>query len=38
MFTGEMAMEHAQIDVNDPDFWSKVLPDLVRIFVRLIFV
>lgn len=22
-------MEHADIDVNDPDFWRKVLPDLV---------
>lgn len=22
-------MEHAEIDVNDPDFWKKVLPDLV---------
>jgi hypothetical protein len=30
MFTGELAMEHAEIDVNDPDFWKKVLPDLVR--------
>ena len=29
MFTGESAMEHAEIDVNDPDFWKKVLPDLV---------
>jgi superfamily II DNA or RNA helicase len=29
MFTGENAMEHAEIDVNDPDFWKKVLPDLV---------
>lgn len=29
MFTGSTAMEHAEIDVNDPDFWSKVLPDLV---------
>ena len=24
MFTGENAMEHAEIDVNDPDFWKKV--------------
>jgi len=30
MFTGESAMEHAEVDVNDPDFWKKVLPDLVR--------
>ena len=29
MFTGDSAMEHAEIDVNDPDFWKKVLPDLV---------
>jgi superfamily II DNA/RNA helicase len=29
MFTGATAMEHAEIDVNDPDFWKKVLPDLV---------
>jgi hypothetical protein len=29
MFTGASAMEHAEIDVNDPDFWKKVLPDLV---------
>lgn len=29
MFTGDTAMEHAEIDVNDPDFWKKVLPDLV---------
>jgi hypothetical protein len=29
LFTGDMAMEHAEIDVNDPDFWKKVLPDLV---------
>lgn len=29
MFTGATAMEHAEIDVNDPDFWRKVLPDLV---------
>ena len=29
MFTGESSMEHAEIDVNDPDFWKKVLPDLV---------
>ena len=29
MFTGATAMEHAEIDVNDPDFWMKVLPDLV---------
>jgi hypothetical protein len=29
MFTGASAMEHATIDVNDPDFWKKVLPDLV---------
>jgi hypothetical protein len=28
-FTGDSAMEHAEIDVNDPDFWKKVLPDLV---------
>jgi hypothetical protein len=24
LFTGEGAMEHAEIDVNDPDFWKKV--------------
>ncbi len=29
LFTGESSMEHAEIDVNDPDFWKKVLPDLV---------
>jgi hypothetical protein len=29
MFTGESAKEHAEIDVDDPDFWKKVLPDLV---------
>jgi hypothetical protein len=29
MFTGESAAKHAEIDVNDPDFWKKVLPDLV---------
>jgi SNF2 family DNA or RNA helicase len=29
MFTGETSMETAEIDVNDPDFWKKVLPDLV---------
>jgi hypothetical protein len=29
MFTGDSAREHAEIDVNDPDFWKKVLPDLV---------
>jgi hypothetical protein len=29
MFTGDSAMQHAEIDVNDPDFWKKVLPDLV---------
>jgi flagellar motor protein MotB len=29
MFTGESSKEHAEIDVNDPDFWKKVLPDLV---------
>jgi chromodomain-helicase-DNA-binding protein 7 len=29
MFTGDTATEHADVDVNDPDFWKKVLPDLV---------
>lgn len=29
LFTGDLAMEHAEIDVNDPNFWKKVLPDLV---------
>lgn len=29
LFTGESSMETAEIDVNDPDFWKKVLPDLV---------
>lgn len=29
LFTGGGAVEHAEIDVNDPDFWKKVLPDLV---------
>ena len=24
-FTGESSMEYADIDVNDPDFWKKVL-------------
>ena len=28
-FTGESAQEFADIDVNDPNFWKKVLPDLV---------
>lgn len=28
-FTGDSAKEHAEIDVDDPDFWKKVLPDLV---------
>lgn len=31
MFTGETSMETAEIDVNDPDFWKKVLPDLVSL-------
>ena len=30
VFTGDGAAEHADVDVNDPDFWRKVLPDLVR--------
>ena len=29
LFTGDSAQEFADIDVNDPDFWKKVLPDLV---------
>lgn len=29
LFTGGSSMEHAEIDVNDPNFWKKVLPDLV---------
>jgi hypothetical protein len=29
LFTGASSAEHADIDVNDPDFWRKVLPDLV---------
>lgn len=29
MFTGDSAKDTAEIDVNDPDFWKKVLPDLV---------
>lgn len=29
LFTGDSAKEFAEIDVNDPDFWKKVLPDLV---------
>lgn len=29
LFTGGGAIEHAEIDVNDPNFWKKVLPDLV---------
>jgi hypothetical protein len=29
LFTGDSSIEHADIDVNDPDFWKKVLPDLV---------
>ena len=29
MFTGNSSTEFAEIDVNDPDFWKKVLPDLV---------
>ena len=33
LFTGDLAKEHAEIDVNDPDFWKKVLPDLVRVLV-----
>jgi hypothetical protein len=30
MFTGDSSLEHAQIDVNDPDFWKKVLPDMIN--------
>ena len=33
IFTGDGATEFAEVDVNDPDFWRKVLPDLVRIFL-----
>lgn len=29
MFTGDSAKDTAEIDVNDPDFWKKLLPDLV---------
>ena len=29
LFRGDTSMETAEIDVNDPDFWKKVLPDLV---------
>merc|ERR1711968_42713 len=29
IFTGASASEFAEVDVNDPDFWRKVLPDLV---------
>ncbi len=31
LFTGDMAQEHADIDVffYHPEFWKKVLPDLV---------
>lgn len=29
VFTGDESQEHAEVDVNDPDFWAKVLPDLV---------
>jgi hypothetical protein len=29
VFTGDSSTEFAEIDVNDPDFWKKVLPDLV---------
>ncbi len=29
LFTGDSSLAHAEIDVNDPDFWKKVLPDLV---------
>jgi superfamily II DNA/RNA helicase len=29
LFTGDSSLETAEIDVNDPDFWKKVLPDLV---------
>ena len=29
VFTGESATQFAEVDVNDPDFWKKVLPDLV---------
>jgi hypothetical protein len=28
-FTGASAKDHAEIDVDDPDFWKKLLPDLV---------
>ena len=28
-FTGGSSTEHGDIDVNDPDFWKKVMPDLV---------
>ena len=29
VFTGDTSTKHQDIDVNDPDFWKKVLPDLV---------
>lgn len=29
IFAGDSAVEFAEVDVNDPDFWKKVLPDLV---------
>lgn len=35
MFTGDSSLAHAEIDVNDPDFWKKVLPDLVSSFYSL---
>jgi hypothetical protein len=31
VFTGNDSAAHAEVDVNDPEFWKKVLPDLVRV-------
>ena len=36
VFTGDSASEFAEVDVTDPDFWRKVLPDLVIIAITYI--
>ena len=37
VFTGNDSAAHAEVDVNDPEFWKKVLPDLVRVWLRVTF-
>jgi superfamily II DNA or RNA helicase len=37
-FAGEEEKEHIDIDVNDPDFWTKVLPDLVSYYVIIVYI